>query len=126
MDPSVLLDLLYLKLTVEHRQNAPATDESFLKTRESLKRIRVPHSSPSVAGWVSQSLLNPKNETEKALAKLAIFDPLAFEDKTKLLSLFKSKHHNFVLEFADKLIPQPKKFLRLRSNQRFKVLYARK
>lgn len=123
MDPNTLIDLLYLKLTLEHQHSVKVTSDSFDKTRESLKRIRT-KSSSSVASWIAQSLLHPNNKTEKELARLAIFDPLCFEDKTKLLSQFDSKHHNIVEDFVGKLIPRKQKLIkRYRSNLRSRVRY---
>lgn len=123
MDPNILIDLLYLKLTLEHQNSVKVTSDSFDKTRESLKRIRTKSSS---VGWIAQSLLHPTNKIEKELARLAIFDPLCFEDKTKLLSQFDSKHHNIVEDFVGKLIPEkenPKLIKRYRSNLRSRVRY---
>jgi len=135
MDPNVLFDLLYLKLTLEFQQRHLVTRESFDKTKQVLKRLRpvesaVTKSQPSVATFISTSLMKPKNATEKELARLAIFDPLIFKDRNELLKKFDSKDENIVIEFMDKLVEKKKKpkvsfkqIRRYRSNLRSRVRY---
>ena len=129
MDPNVILDLLYLKLTLEHQHKLKVDQKSFDNTRECLKRLRHPEAPSTVANFVTKLLLKPKTNLDKELARLAIFEPLLFEKREDLFSRFDPKDHLEIKEFINALIPEVKKakrLTRLRSNLRSKVLFSTK
>jgi hypothetical protein len=102
MDPSLLLDLLFLKLTIEHKGQKATSRFSFDQTAAVLKRART--SDEKQAVWVAASL-GSENESLKLFAKMAIFDPFSLEDESTLMAKFPEKDHSDVKMWRQKLIP---------------------
>jgi hypothetical protein len=121
MDPNTLLDILFVKLTIESQTKQALSSDSFSQTLAILKRIHTPN--PEKIRYLRESI-QTKGHIQ-AVARQVITNPLLLETQHNLLKNFPVDIHTNIKEWALKLLtPKTQKVLRRKkSNLRNKSLF---